>query len=188
MVGIKKTAKEDWIKIDRNYLDRVNLRKQLLEDFPETCMGSSDISHPAICELYKEVLLKLLPKQYPSMFRISGDVFFNLITGSRHRISTALTNPRSMLRYLGENVEEDFYLMVPDPQREFVLEGFVSCFPQGFIPLSRVGQSVSQIHEPVPGYASRLNNGVNKCFERLDRGQSIGRLNVCPDFFCYCKV
>lgn len=149
-----------------------------MTDFPRICMGNSSIGNPAIRELYEEILLGLLPQRYPSMFRISGDTFSNLVTGSTHRISAALKNPQAMLRLLGENVEEDFYFMVPDPQRDFVLQAFVSCFPQGFIPTTRVGMSVSEIHEPVPGYEGRLKKGVNRCFERMERGQSIGRLNV----------
>ena len=176
--GISKSAKEDWIRIDSNYLDRINLRKQLLRDFPTVCMGDSKISHPAIRELYEEVILDLLPKRYPSMFRISRDTFFNLVTGSRHYISVTLNDPRAMLRQLGENVEEDFYLMVPNNQRDFILGGCVACFPQGLHPASKVGLSVSQIHEPVPGYEGRLKKGVSRCFERLEPGQSVGRLNV----------
>ena len=141
-------------------------------------MGDSELSHLAIRELYEEVLLDLLPKRYPSMFQISSDIFSNLVTGLQHRISTTLRDPQAMLRRLGENVEEDFYFMVPDAQREFVLEGFVSCFPQGFLPTNKVGMSVSEIHEPVPGYEGRLQKGVNRCFERMERGQSVGRLNV----------
>ena len=157
----------------------MRLRKQLIKDYPTICLGNGAASRPAIRELYEEVILHLLPTQYPSMFRISGDVFTNLITGSRHSISTALPHSLTMLRHLAENVEEDFYFMVPNAQGEFELQGFVSCFPQGLLASAKVGLSVSQIHEPVPGYDGRLKKGVVKCFERLERGQSIGRLNVC---------
>ena len=141
-------------------------------------MGISETAHSAIRELYEEVVLDLLPKRFPRMFQIKGDTFHNLVTGTRHRISSALRDHTSMLRHLGENVEEDFYFMIPDAQDEFVLQGFVACFPQGFIPSARVGMSVSEIHKPVPGYEGRLKKGVNRCFERLERGQSVGRLNV----------
>lgn len=178
LAGIKKSTKDDWIKIDREYMDRMALRKQLLKNSPETCIGSNQISVPSIRELYEEVLLDLLPKRYPSMFSIVGDTFSNLATGSKHCISVALPNPEDMLQLLGETVEEDFYFMVPDPQKEFILQGFVSCFPQGFVPRCRVGMSVSQIHEPVPGYEERLKNGVNRCFKRMEPGQSLSRKNV----------
>ena len=141
-------------------------------------MGTSETANPAVRELYEEVMLDLLPKRFPSMFRIKGDMFYNLITGRRHRISSALLDHASMLRHLAENVEEDFYFMVPDAQNGFVLQGFVACFPQGLLPPAKVGMSVSEIHKPVPGYEGRLKKGVDRCFERMGRGQSVGRLNV----------
>ena len=143
-------------------------------------MGDNSSSCPAIRELYEQVMLDLLPKRYPTIFRISSDIFSNVVTGSRHCISSVLQDPRAMLRQLGENVEEDFYFMVPDAKREFILEGFVVCFPQGLLPPSKVGTSVSEIHDPVPGYEGRLKKGVNQCFERMELGQSIDRLNVSP--------
>ena len=157
----------------------MTLRKTLLDQTPEVCLGHSKIASPAVRELYEEVMLDLLPHRYPTMFRILGDRFFNLVTGSHHRISLALKCPSAMLRHLGENVEEDFYFMVPEPESEFVLQAFVSCFPQGLLPASKVGMTTSQIHEPVPGYEGRLKKGVNKCFQRMGRGESIGRVNVC---------
>ena len=176
--GIKKSTKQDWIRIDRNYLERMALRKKLVTQHPETCVGTSEIANPAVRELYEEVMLDLLPKRFPTMFRIKGDIFYNLLTGSRHRISSALLDHASMLRHLAENVEEDFHFMVPDAQDEFVLQGFVACFPQGFLPSAKVGMSVSEIHKPVPGYEGRLKKGVQRCFERMGRGQSVGRCNV----------
>ena len=176
--GIKKSTKQDWIRIDRNYLERTVLRKKLLAENPEVCLGTSETANPAIRELYEEVMLDLLPKRFPTMFQIKGDVFYNLVNGTRHRISSALLDHTSMLRHLAENVEEDFYFMVPDAQDEFVLQGFIACFPQGLLPSAKVGMSVGEIHKPVPGYEGRLKKGVNRCFERMARGQSVGRLNV----------
>lgn len=176
-MGIKKTTKQDWVRIDRNYLERTALRKQLLAEHPKICVGTSETANPAVRELYEEVMLDLLPRRFPTIFRIKGDMFHNLVNGARHRISSALQDHASMLRHLAENVEEDFYFMVPDAQDEFVLQGFVSCFPQGLLPSAKVGMSISEIHKPVPGYEGRLKKGVNRCFERMERGQSVGRLN-----------
>lgn len=176
-MGIKKSTKQDWIRIDRNYLERTALRKKLLAEHTDICVGTSETANPAVRELYEEIMLDLLPKRFPSMFGIKGDMFHNLANGTRHCISSALQDHASMLRHLAENVEEDFYFMVPDAQDEFVLQGFVACFPQGLLPSAKVGLSVSEIHKPVPGYEGRLKKGVNRCFERMERGQSVGRLN-----------
>ena len=178
-IGIRKTTKSEWIRIDKCYLDRMNLRTGLLDQTPDVCAGSNEKASPAVRELYEEIMLDLLPRRYPTMFRIVGDTFHNLITGSAHRISKALKSPAAMLEHLGKNVEEDFYFMIPGADSEYVLEAFVSCFPQGLLPSAKVGMTTSQIHEPVPGYEGRLKKGVNRCFQRMERGQSIGRVNVC---------
>ena len=177
--GITKSTKQDWIRIDRDYPGRTALRKTLFAEHPKTCVGTCEKANPAVRELYEEVILDLLPKRFPTMFRLTGDVFHNLVNGTQHCISSALLDHTSMLRHLAENVEEDFYFMVPDAQKEFVLQGFVACFPQGLLPSAKVGMSVSEIHKPIPGYEGRLKKGVNRCFERMDRGKSIARLNVC---------
>lgn len=176
-MGIKKSKKEDWIRIDRNYLDRMTYRKQLVDNFPKVCLGTSKASYPAIRELYEEIILDLLPKRFPTIFRIKGDVFYNLVTGSQHSISTVLRDHTAMLYHLATNVEEDFWLMVPNERNEFILQGFVACFPQGLLPPAKVGMSVSEIHKPVPGYDGRLKKGVVRCFERMERGSSVARLN-----------
>ena len=123
-------------------------------------------------------MLDVLPKRFPQMFQTNGGVFKNLVTGHQHCISEARANSLTMLRHLSENVEEDFYLMCPNEEGEYVLRGFVACFPQGLLPSAKVGLTVSQIHAPVPGYETRLQKGVNRCFQRMARGESVGRLNV----------
>ena len=84
-----------------------------------------------------------------------------------------------MLHALAENVEEDFYFMVPDAEGDYRLQAYSSCFPQGLLSSAKMGLSVRQIHQPVPGYESRLGNGVDKHFRRMEPGQFVGRLNVC---------
>ena len=149
-----------------------------MDNFPKVCLGASKASYSAIRELYEEIILDLLPKRFPTIFRIKGDVFYNLVTGSHHVISIALTDYTAMLQHLATNVEEDFWLMVPNERNDFILQGFVACFPQGLLPSAKVSMSVSEIHEPVPGYDGRLKKGVVRCFERMERGSSVARLNV----------
>ena len=83
-----------------------------------------------------------------------------------------------MLRMLSENVEEDFYFMCPDEENIFRLQGYIAAFPGGFLSPGRVGQSMRQIHEPVPGYVERIGKGVDKYFQRMQGGQMIQRFNV----------
>ena len=143
--GIKKSKREDWIRIDNKYRERIDLRKQLITDYTSVCIGTGDTAIPAVDELYKQMMLDVLPKRFPSMFSVTKGIFENHVTGSKHCISKARSNPLTMLRELGENVEEDFYLMCPGDSGEYVLQAFVSCFPQGLLPSAKVGLTVSQI-------------------------------------------
>lgn len=85
-----------------------------------------------------------------------------------------------MLQLLGVNVEDDFFFMCPDESDgEFRLRGCVACFPNGFLGPAHVGQSVREIHQPVPGYEERLGKGVDRYFQRIQPGKFVGRMNVC---------
>ena len=177
VMGLKRIAKTESIAIDWDYLERINLRKRLISDHPDITVGTSKAANPAIWELYEDIILSYLPRRYPTMFCISNGIFHNLITNSHYSISAARRDPTMMLKQLGENVEEDFYFMCPNSNGEFELQGFISAFPQGLLSKAKVGMTVREIHQPVPGYERRLGNGVDKCFARMAPGNYVGRLN-----------
>jgi hypothetical protein len=79
---------------------------------------------------------------------------------------------------------EDFYLMCPDEEGDFCLHGFISCFPSGFLGPAKLGQSVREIHQPVPGYEERLGKSVDRYFKRMVPGQFVGRMNVGDSALC----
>jgi Protein of unknown function (DUF3445) len=94
-----------------------------------------------------------------------------------------------MLKCLGENVEEDFYLMVPDATDPniYSLQGYIACFPGGFLSPARVGMSVRDLHAAVPGYLERIANSVDKTFVRMEAGNFIRRWNVCTTHSFFSK-
>lgn len=177
-MGISKMPRAEWIKIDWNYLDRINRRKFLLKNHPEFCICWNEPTRLAIRELYEEVMIKQLPKRFPTMFSIRQGVLSNHVTGCKYSVKMADLSEEYMLESLAENVEEDFYFMCPDADGEYRLHAYSSCFPQGLLSSSKMGLSVREIHQPVPGYESRLGNGVDKHFRRMEPGVFVGRLNV----------
>ncbi|KAE8392364.1 hypothetical protein BDV23DRAFT_181765 [Aspergillus alliaceus] len=158
-MGIQKQTRSSWIRIDSGYLKRLEERRGLVEDKPELIIGTGKIVNPAIEELYKEIMIKYLPQRFPTMFKIRGNLVDNLATGSNYPSTTAGLTPAVMLRYLSENVEEDFYFMCPDPDGQFRLRGYIACFPGGFLSPARLGAS------------------VDRYFSRMEPGQFIGRMN-----------
>lgn len=177
-MGLSQVSRNEWIKIDRNYLECINYRRFLLKNEQQYCIGSNPGSRPAILELYEETMIHHLPKRFPNMFSIKGNIFTNHVTSSRYLIDAQRLDEKYMLNVLAENMEEDFYFMCPDGDGEYRLQAFSSCFPQGLLSSSTLGSSVREIHKPVPGYQSRLGNGVDRYFRCMEPGTFIGRLNV----------
>ena len=87
-----------------------------------------------------------------------------------------------MQRMLAENVEEDFYIMCPDKDGDFSLQGFVSCFPGGFLTIGKLGQSMSEIHGGVPGLNDSIGKGIARFMSLMRGGSIVQRWNVSIPF------
>jgi hypothetical protein len=155
------------------------MRERLIQQDPASVICTGLGVDPAVTELYSEIMINYLPYRYPTIFKISGANVHNTITGGSYPLSTTGLTAERMLQLLGVNVEDDFFFMCPDDSDgEFRLAGCVACFPNGFVGPEHVGQSVRQIHQPVPGYEQRLGNGVDRYFQRMKPGKFIERVNV----------
>ncbi|KAI0871703.1 hypothetical protein GGS24DRAFT_492025 [Hypoxylon argillaceum] len=176
-MGIQKRVRSEWIRIDRGYLARIQERLPLIKNKPELTIGTGEKVNPAIQELYEEIMVKYLPARYPTMFQARGNIVENLATGTTYPLTTTGVTHAQMLAYMGENVEEDFYFMCPDPDGQYRLQGYIACFPGGFLSPARVGESVREIHQPVPGYERKLGLSVDRYFTRMEPGDFIGRMN-----------
>lgn len=71
----------------------------------------------------------------------------------------------------------DFVLLHRDGSNGFRMVGGVVCFPSGWAPEEKLGQSIHQIHEPVPGLNELLGNRIETFLGRLTPRNSFDRLN-----------
>ncbi|KAH8700759.1 hypothetical protein BGW36DRAFT_357407 [Talaromyces proteolyticus] len=176
-MGIQNCPNDDWIQIDNGYLDRLAERRQTILNHPDKTIGVNDVSSLAIQELWTEVIRHVLGR-FPNLFRLEGgDVFKNIVSGKTWRLSEVSRDNTKQLLMLSENVEEDFYFMCPDSENEFRLQGYLACFPGGFDSPSRVGLSMAEIHNPVPGYPERIKRGTDRFFSRMKGGTKVQRFN-----------
>ncbi|KAF2638643.1 hypothetical protein P280DRAFT_455817 [Massarina eburnea CBS 473.64] len=174
-IGITKMPKSEWIRMDKGYLARIEQRKQVMREHGNEAVGCGPLVDPAIEELFQEIMVDYLPKRYPTMFSLRGTTLHNKATGGHYQVD--IKDHATMLRYLGENVEEDFYIMCPDEEDEIRLQGYIGCFPGGFLPSSRIGQSMREIHAPVPGFEERIGKGADRALKRLEPENFIERFN-----------
>ena len=181
-MGITRIRREEWIDIDCYYLERIKRRKHLLINHPVMCARGNPLARPAVKELFVEIMINQLPQRFPKMFSAIRGTFMNHVTSCKYSLETETLSDEYMLNALAENVEEDFYFMCPDSHGEYRLQAYSSCFPQGLLSPSKMGLSVREIHQPVPGYEKRLGNGVDRYFRRMEPGVFYSRLNVGHQF------
>jgi hypothetical protein len=171
--------------VDRNYLDRVNLRRTLIDRHGSTVHGCLPGGVDAVREVYAYLLGKYLPTRYPTMFELSdnGRIFRNLVTGREYPSSmadssdhTTTAEAAAALRIIGETVEDDMFLLrqTPDGHRT---EAFMCCFPAGFDGSEKLGKLLVDVHGPVPSY-DKIGASMERFFSRLEVGKSVKRVNV----------
>ncbi|CAI7678381.1 unnamed protein product [Penicillium manginii] len=169
--------------MDKNYLDRIMLRRKLMAEFPNTVLASEDSVKPAVDELYTWLVGTYLPTRYPRMFEVRpsaggiSPVLRNLITGEDLSMSPGET-PRETLKTLGGLVDDDFLFLLPSEDGDsFTLKGFVTCFPNGFNTSKKLNMKLRDIHKPVPSYKEKLEKSMDRYFAKLKPGRFIKRAN-----------
>ncbi|UNI17494.1 hypothetical protein JDV02_003834 [Purpureocillium takamizusanense] len=176
-MGIKADTPSELITMDKGYLDRVEHRRQLLRDFPNTVLGYVPGSGEApVRELYRYLLAAYLPVRFPAMFRLHDDgaLFENLVTG-RTSPAEPPADTQDALRTLGETVEEELFLLRPTPEGHRLV-AYACCFPSSFDPAEKLGKLLRDIHATVPGY-DKIGPSMERYFAKLAVGRPVKRAN-----------
>lgn len=168
MIALENTSPSDLIMMDNTYLDRINLRKRLIEtDQEEVVQPGSSSAHLAIDELYCWLVCTYLPSRYPTMFKLlllSGEteksegrpIMRSLVTGEDYPRESP-SNPTKALKLLGTLVDEDFFILLPAHDADgYKLGAFVCCWPNGFHMRKMVGWRVRDIHVRAFDFTTRI--------------------------------
>jgi hypothetical protein len=77
---------------------------------------------------------------------------------------------------LGENLEPDFLLLLPDGKNVKLVAGVV-CFPSSWSLEEKIGRPIQEIHAMVPGLNANLGNPIQNFLLKLKPGFSWNRRN-----------
>lgn len=173
--------------MDKLYFERIKLRRAIMHDHSAIVLGANPVIDAAARELYTYLIGHHLPTRFPTMFqrlKISGSRYL------RNKVTNELVPvvpPKSghtCLRILGAHIDEDFLLLLPDPESKtagaepkYKLEGFVNCFPSGFKASEKMNLRLAAIHAPVPGYAAKLEKSMDRYFAAMPVGKVVQRAN-----------
>lgn len=99
------------------------------------------------------------------------------LAGATERIAAPDDDPGWAIEMCGRLVAEDFCILELDADNEWRLTAASVCFTSRWDLPSKLGQTVTEIHGPVPGYDSRLAEPVDQLFNRLPNDQVLVRKN-----------
>ncbi|KAJ3538259.1 hypothetical protein NM208_g5988 [Fusarium decemcellulare] len=175
-MAIKADTPSELITIDEDYLDRIDLRRNLIAEHGKVVHGCTPEGEAAVKEVYVHLLSEYLPTRFPTIFRLSDDKSRceNLATGMTFPTSPT-GDMEAALHVLGETIEEDFFLLQQTPEGHRSI-AFMCCFPAGFDPSAKLGKTLLEIHAPVPSY-EKIGSSMERFFGKAEVGKPVKRTN-----------
>jgi hypothetical protein len=182
-VAVQISSVSEMIEMDRNYLQRIKIRRQVMDENREIVLAADPSVKTAVEELYIWMFSHYLPLRFPRMFRIKQDSgnprkVLNMVTSEEIPLQPPNSSVEA-LKILGSHLDEDFLFLLPSPDGDgYRLQGFVTCFPSGFNTRTKLHMKLREIHSPVPSYKQKLEKSMDRFFERLEVGKFVKRANV----------
>ncbi|KAJ9610198.1 hypothetical protein H2200_004975 [Cladophialophora chaetospira] len=194
----------DLLLMDKNYADRITYRRKIISEEGEHVVAVSDDHRirPAVVELYHFLMGTYLPLRFPPMFKLheafyeEGQTFMleNLVTKALFAAKPSpRTTTKTLLETLGRTVDEEFLFLLREDEEEspdnkdkdyptesnakYVLQAYVCVCPSGFDPREKLGKRLASIHDPVPGYPTKIEASMDRFFSRLEVGKYVKRAN-----------
>jgi hypothetical protein len=173
--------------IDSSYPERLKARRAVANTRPEV-LACLPAGLPAVHELYDFLVTHWLPGRYPTVFARLPDHrgLMNKVTGENLPLISP-SDGRQALEILNRNVDDDVLFMTPFGQEDgggsqpkFALNALMWAFPNHSDPKKRLGGSLSDLHQRVPGYPEKLEMSMDRFFGKLEVGKVVCRSNVSP--------
>jgi dimethylamine monooxygenase subunit A len=161
-LGLKPLSLETWIQIDNNFVPYLQQKANILQSLYSETVAGTQASQAAQQEVL-DSLLEYLLAHFPYHYQRQGGAIANLKTGEVWYPSDFAEIPIDLAARL---VQDDLCLMMPRKEG-YLLEAASVCFPFYWRLLDKFGKTTNYIHDPVPGYESKLANPVNAYFDRL---------------------
>lgn len=161
-MGLKPLQLQHWIEIDEDFADELNYKDKLLKEHYSDVFGSLPESEAGQQEVL-ELILEHLLEYFPDYYQQQNDCIVNKVTQQTWHLRDFTRNP---LELAGRLIQEDLCLMQLK-DHEYILTSGSVCFPSRWRLSEKIGRPLLQIHDPVPSYAQKLEQSVNRFFDRL---------------------
>jgi len=180
-VGTRPIPESDWLDLTSItasvMAEKSDLLTRLSDDVVMAVPGSE-----AACDELVAAVLAHLQTHSPARFTVSSDS--SVVVDAQLERETALRTAPAIAT-LGHLVAEDFVILQqqggidgPDGIDDvWVMTAASVCFPSRWRLQDKIGKDLTGIHEPVPGYESRVGGAVEALFDRLRTDRLLCRSN-----------
>ncbi len=169
-MGTKPLIPAEWIDINPDFAAELAEKERLLQEHPAQVFVALPESQTAQQETLT-LLLEHLQIYAPNLYRWNHDTVVNQQTGQVWE-----RDQFAPLDLAGRLVQEDWVLL-QSSQAGYILVAGSVCFPLRWSLPAKLGQPMTQIHAPVPGYQQKLSRPVDALFDRLKPGYPVWRIN-----------
>lgn len=161
-----------WLEVDADWARDLREKRRLLAEHRAQVFAEVPGSEPAQAEVCRAVVAALRA-HHPG--RLAGDERAIEIPELGETLRPA--DADSQLELASRLVQEDLCVMERDAAGVWRLTAASVCFPTRWDLPSKVGRSLSAIHDPVPGYRAALAQPAERFFDGLRPGRIAVRAN-----------
>ena len=173
-LGLTPLDLHDWIEPDARMAIELAEKERLLCERPDDVFIVLPEAANSSAEVL-DLLISYLPERFPTLYRRVGDQIENRVTRQRWHVTQHGLHP---LDLAGRLVQEDLCLMqLAAETDQYRLVGASVCFPTRWRLAEKMGQSLGNIHLPVPDYEAQLDSTMDRLFARLKVDRPVWRLN-----------
>ncbi len=170
------------IELTDQYLKEIELKRDLLSNYPNRCYQSIPSTIDAQWEIV-DLISHHLAAHYPQQFQLELDGEQRTLTNhqTQERTSFVFGDQSSLewepLDFIGRHVQEDLILMM-QRDGDLYLDAGQLCFPANWSIYFDLGMTFKEIHRPIPGFhEEHLDEKILQFLMRLEAGQPWGRRN-----------
>lgn len=171
-IGLKPMSEDGWVSDQDDFVQQLRERQAIIDQHDDV-LASLPGSERAEQELLN-LLFDYLPARLPQHYSLAPDGLMVRPTGRVWARETGLVLP---IEVVARIVPDDFCLMQADARGIYRLTAAALCFPTRWRLGLKMGQDLTRIHDPVPGYEARLGRGVERVFESLKVERPMWRSN-----------
>ncbi len=168
-LGLQPLDPRRWLHVDADFPQFHTHKLQQQEIRPQTVCQTLPGCEPALTELGTTILAHL-QADHQQHYAVSTDCLTHRQSGLSWPLEIENLWQTSLW------IQEDLCVL---QQRDggYQLTAASVCSPSNWDPASKIGRSLSGIHDPVPGYEAELAGRVDRLFRSLKPGKPLLRYN-----------